>query len=120
LIAYLRETKGQEAASAAVRAEHLVRINALLQLAAQGKLKTVLDWIADFLESGEKLVVFGVHVEVVEAIAQKFDAPCILGETKVEDRQAAVDRFQNDPDCRLIVGNLQAMGVGHTLTAASN
>lgn len=109
-----------EAARKAESAEALVRIEALKQLAVAGKLPQVEEWIADFVESGEKLVVFAVHRSVVERLAARFNAPAITGDTPIEDRQKAVDRFQGDPDCRLIVGNVQAMGVGLTLTAASN
>ena len=34
------------------------------------------------------------------------------------DRQAEVERFQNDPDCRLFVISLKAGGLGLNLTAA--
>lgn len=104
----------------AARAEHLVRIEALKQLAARGKLRSALDWVRNFLESGEKLVLFATHKDIVHALAEPWQAPVITGETPVPERQAAVDRFQNDPECRLIVLNLRAGGVGLTLTAASN
>ncbi len=37
---------------------------------------------------------------------------------KTRDRQAHVDRFQNDPDCRLFLISLKAGGLGLNLTAA--
>ena len=37
---------------------------------------------------------------------------------KTRDRQACVERFQNDPECRLFLISLKAGGVGLNLTAA--
>lgn len=100
--------------------EALLRWEALKQVAVKGKMKKVKDWIDEFLESGEKLVIFASHKHVVKQLSEWYDAPSITGETPVERRMEHVDRFQNDPDCKVIVGNLQAMGEGLTLTAASN
>ncbi|HLS87071.1 MAG TPA: DEAD/DEAH box helicase, partial [Burkholderiales bacterium] len=118
--AALKRERRMSAEDRAARAEHLVRIEALKQLAARGKLRSSLDWVRNFLESGEKLVLFATHKDIVRALAEPWQAPVITGETPVPERQAAVDRFQHDPDCRLIVLNLRAGGVGLTLTAASN
>ena len=101
-------------------ARRLVEIEALKMTAARGKLGAVVRWAEDFLESGEKLVLFGWHREIVDALAERFGAPKITGDATAEDRQAAVDGFQGDPDTRLLVANVRAGGVGLTLTAASN
>jgi len=97
----------------------LVKINYLKQIAAYGKLNTAIDWIKDFLESGEKLVVFAHHRDIILRIAKQFPGCAVVaGDTK--DRMSEVDRFQNDPNCRLFIGSIEAAGVGLTLTAASN
>ena len=42
------------------------------------------------------------------------------GDTAAADREDAVKRFQEDPECKYFVGNAQTGGFGITLTAASN
>lgn len=116
----IRSEVRTSAEAQAERAEQLVRINALKQLAAQGKMDAVTEWVQNFVDSGEKLVLFAHHREIVRALAERFGAPSITGDTPTEARQAAVDAFQTDRNTRLIVLNLQAGGVGLTLTAASN
>lgn len=102
------------------RAEHLFRIETLKQKAAMGKLDESVEWIENFLESGEKLVIFATHKEIIRRIAEKFNCKSITGKTSPIDRQTIVEDFQNNPDTKLIVLNIKAGGVGLTLTAASN
>ena len=105
----------------AAKAEQLVRIEACKQAAARGKLAASKEWIENFLDSDEKLVVFASHIDIQESLANTFDgAAHIFGSDDALTRQQNVDRFQTDPECRLIVCSLQAGGVGITLTAASN
>ncbi|HTA14903.1 MAG TPA: DEAD/DEAH box helicase [Solirubrobacteraceae bacterium] len=109
--------------AAALRAERLVRLNALKMLAARGKLHAALAWIHDFCSSGERLVVFARHREVQRAVIERFPhALHILGEDSHAARDASVSAFQaaNDSENQLIVCSLEVAGQGLTLTQASN
>lgn len=120
-LGWLERKEGAEAADRAAGAEALVAIGKLKQLAARGKIKAAKAWISDIIDSGEKLILFAVHHWVVDEIMKEFKAQAVQltgKETQVQ-RQAAVDTFQNDDKVRLFVGNIQAAGVGITLTAAT-
>ncbi len=70
-----------------------------------------------------KVVVWAHHTEVIDALMDALNdlgAVELSGRTSLSDRQAAVDRFQNDPECRVFVGSITAAGVGITLTASSH
>lgn len=101
----------------------MIEIEKLKQAAVRGKMKNAIQWIRDFIESGEKLVVFATHTETIETLMATFGtekAVKIDGSVSQKDREIAVDRFQNNPGCRLFFGNTKAAGVGLTLTAASS
>ena len=74
--------------AATLRAERLAQLSALQRLAARGKLAAALAWIEDFLASGEPLVVFARHVEVQQAVLERFpDALHLLGEDSLDPRE---------------------------------
>lgn len=113
----------EEKASRAERAEHLVRIQGLKYLCAKGKMASFLAWCEDFLSSGEKLIICGIHTDLIEQVVEHLStwgAVSITGQTPHAKRQEYVDRFQGSEFCRVIVCNLIAGGVGLTLTASSN
>jgi SWI/SNF-related matrix-associated actin-dependent regulator 1 of chromatin subfamily A len=117
-IRLIKEHKFERIASAPV----LAQIELLKQLAVKGKIDQIIEWIENFLESGEKLVVFAVHKKVVSQLMEKFKhiAVKVDGSVSQKQRQEAVDKFQKDVKTRLFIGNIKAAGVGITLTAASN
>jgi SNF2 family DNA or RNA helicase len=101
--------------------EHLARTQVLKKLAAWAKMDAVEEWIDSFLESCDrKLVVFAHNVDVVDHLSSKYGGFRVSGRDTLEERQRAVDAFQNDKEARVIVLNLQAGGVGITLTAGSD
>ncbi len=107
--------------AATLRAERLAQLGTLQRLAARGKLHAALGWIADFLVSGEPLVVFARHVEVQEAVLGRFpDALHLLGRDSTAAREAAVQAFQAPDGPSLIVCATRVAAQGITLTRASN
>lgn len=85
----------------------------------------VIAHLEDLLEQVEKVVVWAHHHDVidhlVDAARERGWNPVVLtGDSSAADRQAAVDTFQNDKNCRVFIGNLRAGGIGITLTAASH
>lgn len=120
-LGWLERKEGAEAADRAAGAEALVAIGKLKQLAAKGKMAAAKSWIADIIDGGEKLILFAVHHWVIDEIMAEFKGQAVrlTGKETQEQRQEAVDRFQNDQTVRLFVGNIKAAGVGITLTAAT-
>lgn len=99
-------------------------IATLRRYCAMMKVKPICDLIKEELENKayEKIIVFGIHREAllgIEANLQQFGAVRIAGDVDPIKRQEAIDRFQNDPNCHIMVGNIGAAGTNITLTAAS-
>jgi SNF2 family DNA or RNA helicase len=74
------------------------------------------------LDSGAgKRVVFCIHTEPLRYLQNYlykhgYDAVVAYGLTSEQERQEAVYRFMNDPNCKVFIGNIKVAGVGLTLT----
>jgi len=102
----------------------LSKLNFLRHLVGLAKAEAAEEIITNFVDSGEKLVVFGHHHDVMDTMEtyltkKKIGHVKVDGRTPNQDRQALIDRFQEDEDCMVFLAST-AMGMGVTLTAASN
>ena len=78
-------------------------------------------------EAPNKVIIWATYVQDIHTISDeirhKYGAKSVVqyyGAVSQDDRLEAVDRFQNDPECRFFIGNPQTGGFGLTLTAASS
>lgn len=123
VIKYLRDYRDadDEKIQKTIRGAIMVKMSILKQISAKGKVSGAIDIIHNTIDGGQKLIVFCFLKEVVQALKQEFrDAVTVTGDDNDRQKQWAVDRFQSDESCRLIILNYRSGGTGLTLTAASN
>jgi superfamily II DNA or RNA helicase len=88
---------------------------------SSAKLEALLEQLREVLEEGHKALVFSQFTSLLRIVRDRLDRSGITytyldGATR--DRQARVERFQNDEKCRLFLISLKAGGLGLNLTAA--
>lgn len=87
------------------------------------KIKPAAEYIKTQIEAGnEKIVVFAHHKEVLKELRKElreFKPVVVWGESTKEERQFAVEHFQNKEEHKIFLGSISAASVGLTLTAAS-
>ena len=99
----------------------LSKLAALKQASFEAKKDCVIQWIKDYLEVNDKLVVFVYHKVAFDLLTNTFGKICvgINGGTPNALRQTYVDKFQKDKKVRLFIGQIKATNAGLTLTASN-
>jgi len=90
---------------------------------SSAKLDVLLERLQEALEGEHKSLVFSQFTSLLAIVRQRLDALGVTygyidGGTSAKDRASAVKRFQEEPDCKLLLSSLKAGGVGLNLTAA--
>lgn len=87
-----------------------------------------LDRIKEILEdeiipNGEKAIIFSQWSTIAKDLGdelQKYNPIVITGEIDPEQRQKLVNEFQTNPNCKIAIGTIGAMGTGLTLNKANH
>jgi SWI/SNF-related matrix-associated actin-dependent regulator of chromatin subfamily A-like protein 1 len=92
------------------------------RLIGEAKAAAMLPILQDELSStGEKQIIMCWHQSVADLLYEglkSFKPVKLTGKTHHNDRQKAVDSFQNDRYCRVFIGQIKAAGAGLTLSAS--
>jgi len=96
----------------------------LRHIIGQAKADIAKEYIQQFVNSRDKLLVFGHHHDVLDSLETYLQKERISyvradGTTSAENRDKAITKFQTDDNCLVFLATT-AMGMGVTLTAASN
>lgn len=105
-------------------ARHLVEIQKLKQVCSQAKVEAIARDIENAVDQEEKVIVFSQYTDTINLLAAEMmgkgiSYETLTGQDDMDERQAAVDKFQSDPETKVFIANIKAGGVGITLTAAS-
>lgn len=101
---------------------HLTDDEGDVNATSTAKLDALSDIIDSVLEEDKKIVVMARFVPELNDIQQMLEKKKIsyaVVRGGVKNRTDEISSFQNDPECRVFVGQIAAAGLGITLTAAS-
>lgn len=94
------------------------------ELVFRGKLNALEDILDDYvIDAGKKLVVFcrfRPEIDLIQKLLEKKKIKycSIYGDIKIDDRGVIVKEFQNNPDVKVFLAQIDTAGLGITLTAA--
>lgn len=93
-------------------------------LSKNAKMVRLLDLVENILSNGEKVVIFSNWVEslrtVYKFLAKDHEVCCFTGTMQPAEREVHKKRFIEDPEAKIIIGTIGALGTSHTLTVANN
>lgn len=82
------------------------------------KIPAILEFAKEILESGEPVIIYAFHREVVTTLREElkeYNPACIFGDTPAKERFEAVEKFQSG-ESKCFLANLISGGCGITLT----
>lgn len=95
------------------------KLTQVRQCIAQEKVPSTIEICENIIEQEKKVIVFTNFTKSLEMILEHFGKKAVRldGSMNQRQRQESVDKFQNDDNVRVFVGNIKAAGTGITLTA---
>jgi SNF2 family DNA or RNA helicase len=87
-----------------------------------GKWDLFCELLVESLDSGQKVVIYSQYlgmIDIIAAFLQELKVGYVSLTGKSRNRGKIIQRFNEEPDCRVYIGSLRAGGTGIDLVAAS-
>ncbi len=99
--------------SSAERAERLVQLSYLRQLAASLKLPAAWKWVEEN-KTTDKMILYAIHKEVVARTLERYKGKAVVidGSVPSKKRQGIVQEFLTNNKYTFLIGNIRAAGAG--------
>lgn len=99
----------------------LIESSLMRQWLADKMIPKTIDLVRKCIEVGRKVIIFCAFDNEINKFKEEFGDICVYHNGKINEKKKniAVEKFQNDENIKVFIGNIQSAGVGLTLTAAS-
>jgi len=101
---------------------YLAKAQKLKQITCSIKTKQAIEIIENYIENGEKIVVFAEFLKNIDELHQYFGNKSVVftGKKSMDEKNEAVQKFMDkDSEVMVFLGSLGAASVGITLTIAN-
>lgn len=97
-------------------------IHTLNRLASESKVQPIIKLIDSLHEQDKKVIVFSGYTAPLDMLEEHYGNASIKinGSVGAHKRQALIDRYKSDPDCKVFLGNFKAAGVGINLVNSNH
>lgn len=101
-----------------------IKVTDVNYLNMNAKLGRLIELVDDIIEREEKVVIFSNWVGPLRTIYRflsvRYKVACFTGTMSADDREKHKAMFINNPEYKILLGTIDALGVNHTLTVANN
>ncbi len=99
----------------------LIEVSLMRQWLADKMIPKTIDLANKCIDLGHKVVVFCAFDNEIAKLTEAFGDKCVYHNGKLNEKKKneAVEKFQNDDNIKIFIGNIVSAGVGLTLTSSN-
>lgn len=101
----------------------IIEASVLRQTASQLMIKHTIELAEDILnKTNDKIIIFCAFDKEIYGLQEHFGEKCTVhnGKLTVKEKENVLNRFNNDENCRILLGNLTSTSVGLNLIVANH
>jgi SWI/SNF-related matrix-associated actin-dependent regulator 1 of chromatin subfamily A len=100
----------------------LVELGLLRKYVAMEMIPETIELAENIIEEGHKVIIFCNFTDELLELEKHFKNKCVIhyGQMSDNDKQRSIDRFQQNDNVQVFIGNIISAGVGITLTEATH